>query len=52
MNLVDIMPLVACLPFAALLIHISPELDGEATRQLERAAEAQEWLEQMKGNRQ
>lgn len=40
----DLMPFALCLPVAALLIHYTPALDGEATREIERAAEAREWL--------
>ena len=56
MSLDAIMPLVACLPFAWLLIQAAPKLDGDATREInwieEHAAEAAWWLSQMKGTRQ
>jgi hypothetical protein len=46
----------ACLPFAWLLIRVTPQLDGDATREINRiednAAEAQAWLAQMKDTRQ
>ncbi len=35
---------LACLPFAVPLIWIAPALDGDKTREIERAAEAREWL--------
>jgi hypothetical protein len=47
----DLLPLLACLPFAALLIHVTPALDGEATRRInkieEDAEEAAAWLRMM-----
>lgn len=54
--MIDIMPFIACLPFAWALIQLAPALDGEATRRLERedenAIEAAWWLSQMKETRQ
>lgn len=47
----DLMPFALCLPVAALLIHYTPALDGEATRKINRieddAAEAAGWLAMM-----
>ena len=47
----DLMPFVACIPFAWLLIWAAPKLDGEATREINRiednAAEAAWWLREM-----
>ncbi len=40
----DLMPFALCLLVALPLIWIAPHLDGENTREIERAAEAREWL--------
>ncbi len=44
-----------CLPVGALLIHYTPALDGDATRQINRieddAAEAAGWLAMMEGGK-
>lgn len=51
MNPADILPFLACLPVAVLLIWAAPKLDGEATRRINKIedarAEAVAWLQAM-----
>ena len=46
-----LLPLLACIPVGALLIHYTPALDGDATRAINKteddAAEAAGWLAMM-----
>lgn len=42
---------LACLPFAVPLIWIAPALGGDKTREIERAAEAQEWVSMIEASR-